>query len=329
MDPRLRLALSLVAVIGVFVVSTIGYNLISGADLGDSVYMSVVTLSTVGYREVIPLDKAGRMWTCLIIVLGVGTVSVAFTSLISVVLSGELQRLRGRFRMEARISQLDKHVIICGGGRMGALTSADLKRRGIPSVIIEHDPAVIREFDERGDIYVEGDATTEETLLSTGLERARAMVAVLPRDSDNLYISLTARGLCAELLIIARAEHPSAEVKLKRAGANRVILPHVVGAKKIANILTCPSVVDFFETAAEGVELEVDQYVIGQESSIKNKSLRESKLRQRAEVIVVSIKKADGTMLFSPNPDEVIEPRDTLIMVGKAGASARLDRLGL
>ena len=329
MKPRFRFALSLVAVVAVFVTCTIGYHLISGAGLGDSAYMTVITLSTVGYGEVIPPDRGVRLWTCLTIVLGIATVSVAVTSLLTVLVSGELQKHRGRSRMEARIGDLNKHVVICGGGRMGALTAADLKRRGVRSVIVEQDPAINREFADRGDLYVEGDATAEETLLAAGLKRARALVTVLPRDSDNLYVSLTARGLRADLLIVARAEQPSTEVKLKRAGADRVILPHVVGATKIANILTRPSVVDFFETAAEGVELEVDQYVIGEHSSIKNKTLRESELRQRAGVIVVSIKKAGGAMLFSPNPDEVIEPSDTLIMVGKAGASARLDRLGL
>ena len=231
--------------------------------------------------------------------------------------------------MDGQFGDVSLEVVICGGGRMGALTAADLKRRGVRSVIVEQDPAINREFADRGDLYVEGDATAEETLLAAGLKRARALVAVLPRDSDNLYVSMTARGLCPDLMIVARAEHPSTEVKLKRVGADRVILPHVVGAARIANILTRPSVVDFFETATEGVELEMDQYVIGKHSSIKNKTLRESKLRQRADVIVVSIKKADGAMLFSPSPDEMIEPTDTLIMVGKAGASARLDRLGL
>ena len=329
MDPRLRLAFSLLAVVVVFLGSTIGYHWITGAEWGTCAYMTVITLSTVGYGEAIPLDENGKLWTCLTIVVGIGTLSVAVTSLFAVLLSGELLRLRGRSRMEAQINRLERHVIICGCGRMGALTAAVLKRRGVPFVIVERDPVVIHEFSEKGLLYVEGDATTEEILQAAGLERARALVTVLPRDSDNLYISLTARGLRENLLIVARAEHPSAEIKLKRAGATRVILPHVVGANRIANILTRPGVVDFFETAAEGVDLEVDQYVISEHSSIKNKTLRESGLRQRAGVIVVSIKKANGTMLFSPNPDEIIEPADTLIMVGKAGTSARLDRLGL
>lgn len=329
MDPRLRLVLSLLAVGVVFAGSTASYHLLCGTSLVDAAYMTIITVSTVGYREVVAPSNTARILTSLTIILGIGTVSVAFSSLISVVLSGELRELRGRSRMEKCVKHLDKHVVICGGGRMGALTAADLIRRGLPCVTIDQDPAVLRELADKDDLYVEGDATAEETLLIAGLKRARALVAVLPRDSDNLYISLTARGLCPKLMIIARAEHPSTEVKLKRAGADRVILPHVVGATKIANILTRPSVVDFFETAAEGVELEVDQYVIGERSSIRNKTLRESGLRQRADVIVVSIRKANGAMLFSPNPDEMIEPADTLIMVGKAGASARLDRLGL
>ncbi len=329
MDPRLRLALSLLAVVVVFVGSTIGYHWITGAELGTCAYMTVITLSTVGYQEAIPLDENGKLWTCLTIVVGIGTLSVAVTSLFAVLLSGELLRLRGRSRMKAQIDSLERHVIICGGGRMGALTAAVLKRRGTSLVIVEQDPVVIHDLAEKGTPCVEGDATTEETLLAAGLERARTLVAVLPRDSDNLYISLTARGLRENLLIVARAEHPSTEIKLKRAGADRVILPHVVGANRIANIVTRPGVVDFFETAAEGVDLEMDQYVVSEHSAIKNKTLRESGLRQRAGVIVVAIKKADGTMLFSPSPDQIIEPADTLIMVGRAGTSVRLDRLGL
>ncbi len=329
MDPRWRLAWSLLAVVGIFGVGTLGYHWITGANLGDCAYMTIITLATVGYREVIPLNDAGRWWTALTIVVGVGTISLAFSSLVSVVLSGELQKLRGRSRMEAQVKNLEKHVIICGGGRMGALTGADLKRRGVPFVIVEHDPAVFRELADKRYLYVEGDATSEETLLTAGLRSARALVAVLPRDSDNLYIALTARGLCPKLFIVTRAEHPSTEIKLKRAGADRVILPHVVGATKIANILTRPTVVDFLETVTEGVDLEVDEYVISEQSRIGHKTLRQSGLRREAGVIVVAIKKASGTRLFNPSPDEVIEPADTLIMVGPAGASARLDRMGL
>ncbi len=321
--------MSLLAVVAVFAISTIGYHVLCEASFSDSAYMTIITLSTVGHHEIIPLDGGGRLWTSLMIVFGIATISVAFTSLLTVLVSGNLLRLRGRYRMETRVSHLEKHVIICGGGRMGMLTAADLKQRRVPLVIIEQDPTVADELESKGYLYALGDATDEETLVSAGLSRARALVAVLPRDSDNVYISLTARGLHADLQIVSRAEHPSTEIKLKRAGADRVVLPHVVGATRIANLLTRPSVLDFLELAGEGMDLEVDEYVIAEQSRMKNKTLRSSGLRQEAGVTVVAIKKADGAMIFSPDPDELIESADTLIMVGPAGASSRLDRMGL
>lgn len=330
MSARAKLILALLAVVAVFLVGTAGFMFFERElepSLGDAAYMTAITLSTVGYTEVWELSPAGRAWTVIVIVLGITTVSIAFTSLITVFVSGEIQFLRGRKKLEARIDKLSGHVIICGHGRMGKLAAMELAQKGIPIVIIERDPGTEADLREEGHLYVIGDATDEDVLVRAGVTRARALVAVLPHDGDNVYVTLTTRTFCPDLQIIARAEQPRAEIKLKRAGASRVICPQVVGAKRIGDILTRPNVTDFFEVAAKGVDLEVDEYTLGANTKLAGLSLREACLREKAGATVVAVRRPGGDILYSPGPDVVLQTGDTLIMIGPARISTRLDEL--
>jgi voltage-gated potassium channel len=322
--------LSVVAVLGVFVIGAIGYMVIEterAPSFLDAAYMTVITLSTVGYTEVWELSDTGRLWTIGVITFGIATVSVAFTSLIALFVSGELRSLRERRKMEQTVSQIRNHVILCGYGRMGSLIVEELTRRSVPVLVVEILPQLQEDLQEAQIPHVIDDATEEETLLQAGLKHARALVTVLPDDADNVYVTLTAHTLRPDLRIVSRAQQLTADAKLKSAGASRVICPQVIGATRIVNVLTRPNVVDFVDIANKGVDLEMDEYVIGERSPLAGKMLRDSALREKTGAMVIAIKRAAGETLFNPGPDAVLEANDTLMLVGPGGVSSRLDRL--
>lgn len=316
----------------VFLIATAGYRVIEAdkeVTWFQAAYMTAITLTTVGYGEVWPMSDAARMWTLGVIVFGIATVSVAFTSLITMFVSGELQMLHVRRKMEHAIEQMRNHVIVCGFGRTGTLVVQELKQRRVPTVVVELRPDNEAQVRQAGVPYLIEDATDDTTLLRAGIMHARALVVVLGDDSDNVYITLTAHSLRADLCIIARAEQASTEAKLKRAGASRVVCPQVVEAIRISNIITHPNVVDFMEMTAKGVQLEMDEYVVTESSRIRGKTLRDSLVREKSGAIVVAIKRPDGNTMYSPKPDCVINVGDTLIVVGPTGASNQLATIGM
>ena len=300
LSPQARLLVSILALLAVFLVGTAGYLVIeSDRDLSfvDAAYMTVLTLSTVGFAEVWPLSPHARLWTIGTITFGIATVSYAFTSLFALIIGGEFREIRERHKMEKAIEHMSDHVIICGFGRIGALVAEELSRRGSTTLVIEQQRNLEVELREAGVPYVLGDSTEEATLLHAGLMRARALVIALPSDADTVYITLTAHTLRPELMIVARAEHPSAEAKLIRAGATRVVSPHVIGATRVANILTRPNVVDFVDMAAKGVDLEIDEYEVAPNSSLVGRTLADAHVRRKSGAMVVAIKRADGSAL--------------------------------
>lgn len=325
---RRRLTMLLGSLVAFVVLGVLGYVVLERANLLDALFMVLITISTVGYRETVPLSPAGQIWTMLVIAIGLVLASLTFSMLVTLLVAGEVRKVLGRRKLQSKIRQLRGHVIIGGYGRMGQLIAKELTSQGLKTVVIESNPQKTSSLDEQGLLYVLGDASEEESLLGAGVERAKALVTVLPHDADNVYAVLTARGLRSDLFIIARAEQGATEAKLRRAGADKVISPHAIGARRISNILTRPHVVDFVDVAARGVELEMDEYIVAADSPICGKTLRESNLRQRVNVMVVAIKRADGSTVFNPGPNEVILESDILILIGPAGASSQLESLG-
>ena len=313
--------------LGVIVVGSAGYRVIDAERVPsalDAIYMTVITLSTVGFGEVWQLSDKGKIWTIVVIMFGIATVSYAFSSLISVVVGGEFRSLREIKKMKKNIEHLRDHVLLCGYGRMGSLVVRELQKRGVSVVVIEINKELEEELNNAGHTYIIGDATEEALLQRAGLMRARALVTILPNDANNVYVTLTARTLRSDLFVIARAEIPATEAKLKRAGASRVVCPQRAGAMKVSDILTRPAVVDFVELANQGVDLEIGEYVVGDRSPLSGKTLRECGVRRRSEAIVVAIKRADGEAIVNPDADTGLRAGDTLILVGPAGASDRL-----
>jgi voltage-gated potassium channel len=325
--PNQRLILSISIVVSVYVLGTIGYAVLEECSLFDAAYMTTITLSTVGFGEHIALDDAGRIWTMTVITLGIAGVSFALTSAVSTFVSGDIGEVLGRKKLESAISKLKNHIILCGYGRMGELTTEKLRRENRPIVVIERSPDQCERLKDQDVLFVHGDATEEEILMKAGLMDCIALVAALPTDVDNLYTTLTARGLRPDLKIVARAEQPSAIDKLTRAGATHVICPQSVGALKTVNLLTRPNVVQIFEVADRGVDLEMDEFVVEARSPLCNCALRDSPIRDSARATVIAIKPLDEKPIYQPMPDHIIRQGDTLILIGESGVATRLGGL--
>jgi voltage-gated potassium channel len=308
---------------------TLGYSWIEDWSLFDALYMTVITLTTVGYEEVRPLSTAGRVFTILLLLGGVFTFFYAAAELIRGVVSGEVRTALGKQRMASRLAELRNHLIVCGFGRMGRYVCREFSRQGLPFVIIDRKAEALEGPDVANGIPVVGDATNDEVLKRAGVERARALVTVAASDADNLYITMSARLLNEKLYIVARAEGDQAEQKLLRAGASRVVTPYAIGGTKVAHAVLRPNVVDFIElaTATEHLELQIEETTIQPLSSLTGKTIRASRLRQDLGLIVVAVKKPQGHMIYTPPGEQVLEAGDTLIVLGRRPQLDKLEEL--
>ncbi|TAN38084.1 MAG: potassium channel protein [Nitrospirae bacterium] len=317
MELRKKLLLTggLIALIISF--GTFGYSLIEGWPLFDSLYMTIITLTTVGYREVHDLSRNGQIFTILLIFGGVGTVFYALHTGAKIILEGELQEIFGRKRLEKKIKDLKDHFIVCGYGRMGKIICRELREKNIPFVTIEKAPDLLG---EKADLLIyAGDATKDEVLKELGIEKARGLISVLPTDAENMYVVLSARGLNPKLTIVARAGEEGSEQKLLRAGADRVVSPYHIGGLRIAHTVLKPAVVDFIEfaTMSGNLDLQMEEVMIQETSELVGLTLDECGIGRDLGIIVVAIKKVDGDMKFNPTFRSAITAGDTLIALGE------------
>ena len=329
MDPVRHFRFSLLSLLVIFASGTLGYSFIEGWTLFDSLYMTVITLATVGFREVAPLSDAGRAFTILLIVFGAGIIAYAIGSMIQILVEGQVLKVLGRKKLEKQISKLSDHYIICGYGRIGAMIAREFAARPrCPFVVVENDPEVCERLAGEGHLFVRGNATDDETLLEAGIDRARGLITAVTSDTANVYITLTARGLKPDLFILARAGEESSELKLIRAGANKVVSPYTIGATRMAQAILRPSVVDFIEiaTGSQNVELQIEEICISGPSKLIGKTLVTSGIRKETGVIIVGIKRGSG-MLFNPAPETSIEQGDILITLGDPTAISHLENL--
>jgi voltage-gated potassium channel len=313
----ISLALALLAAI--FVGGVVGYMVIEGWSFWDAFYMTVITVTTVGYREIHPMSRAGEIFTSVLLLVGVGTAFYTFTLATAIVVEGGLLKRLGRRRVGRMIDDLQQHFIVCGYGRIGTVIADEFTQQQISFVLVERDPARVQQALERGMLAVEADASHEETLKKLHIERARGLVAAVGTDAENVYAVLTARVLAPTLYIIGRAETEDAERKLRRAGADRVVSPYAIGAQQMAQTALRPAVVDFVKlaTQAGNLDLAMEQIVVTSSSALVGKSLVAATLRQRFGVIVVGIQRAAGKMEFNPSPEAVIRDGDQLVVLGR------------
>jgi voltage-gated potassium channel len=312
-------ATAIALLVSVIVGGTVGYVLIEGWSVWDAFYMTVITVTTVGYKEVHDLSLAGQAFTVVLLLGGVGTVLYTFTFLATAIVEGGLPKRLQRRRLYHMLENIRDHFIVCGYGRIGAIVTDQFRRQGIRFVIVERDTTRARAALSLGMLVVEADATREDVLKEAGIDRARGLIAAVGTDAENVYTVLSARVLNPNLFIVGRAEGEDSVLKLERAGANRVISPYQIGAMQMAQTALRPTVVDFvaLATNAENFELSMEEITIGQASPLAGQSIVSANLRHRFGVVVVAIQRHDRRMEFNPEPDAIMLEGDKLVVLGR------------
>lgn len=297
-----------------------GYMIIEGWGLLDSVYMAAITLSTVGFLEVHDLSPPGRVFTIFLIFAGVGYFLYIAGMVIQIIIEGELQSILGRKRLDKKISKMNNHYIVCGYGRIGRVLCQLIREETKDIVVIDQDPELVPAMEGDKMQYLIGDASDEDLLIKAGIKKAAFLVAALATDTANVFLVLTARQLNPDIYIMARASSPGVRNKLVVAGANMVESPYDTGATSMGLKLLRPSVSSFLDVAlSRKVEaIQIEELYVPKSSNYTHVALKDSGIRQDFNLIIIAIKKASGEMLFNPHFETLIEPQDTVIVMGKS-----------
>jgi voltage-gated potassium channel len=321
-----KLILSLMLFMGVIGLGTIGYTTVEHMPVYDALYMTIITISTVGFSEIRPLSAEGRALTIFLIVTGISLGTYTLGQLFRVFIEGELRLIMGRRKLKKDISTLHNHYIICGYGRIGRIVSQELAANDLRFVLIEMDASKAAELEKKGYLYLSLDATEEETLVRAGIRTAKAIVTAVRSDAHNVFITLTAKGLRPDIFVLSRVSDIRNENKLLRAGATRVVAPYQIGGRRMAQVLKSPTVVDFIDSAmmGSGLDLGMEEALVSPASPRAGKTLVESNIRRDFGVIIVAIKRPDGTMIFNPLPGEIIHAGDVAVVIGKKEELVRL-----
>ncbi len=312
--------------LAVIVAATLWYWLVEDFQILDALFQTVITVSTVGFHEVKALDRSGQVATMVVIAAGVGAAGLTLSGLFEDVVSEQLNRI-GRRRMERRIEKLHDHAVVCGYGRVGSEVAELLRAEGDVLVIDgQADRAALA--DAAGFAVILGDSTDDEVLAGAGLERARVLVTALPTDADNLYVVLSGRSLNQRLRIVARAQSPRSEAKLVRAGADRVVVPEDIGARRMVTFATRPTVADFLDVVTTGsVEYRLEEVRLAERSAIAGQTLGSAGIAERTGALVLGISRADGRFVTNPPADEPLSAGAVLIAIGTPDQLTRLEGL--
>ncbi len=305
-------------------IGTVGYMRLEGFSLGEAIFMTVTVLSTVGLQPR-PLGPSGQALTIVLVVLGLGVVLYTVALVTQQVIEGEFRALFGRRRMERTIDAMQGHVIVCSFGRMGRMVCRELAAKPMPFVVVERDEAEYRRAEDERCAAVLGDATEEEILQRAGIMRATALVAAVPSDAENVFITLTARALRPDMTVVARAETESGAERLRQAGASRVVSAYAIGGHRMAQAILRPSVLDFIDLATHhrSLELQIEEIPVGRAGT---GPLGESELRENLDVMVIAIRKTGGELRFNPAPSEVLAQGDRVLVAGEAQSLKALER---
>ncbi len=315
--------------ISLILIGTIGFHFIESLSFLDSLYMTIITVFTVGFREIKePMSPLGQVFTIFIILGGVGLVLYTVSKLAEVVYEGTINKIWRRKRMEKKIQKLKDHYIICGHGRMGQTVRERLEEENLPYVVIDNSHEGLSELRNRQDcLYIDEDATHEEALIQAGIKRAKALAALLATDADNLYLVMTVKMINPSLFVLSKALGEDAERKILQIGANKVVSPYKESGLKIAQGLIRPTLVDFLDLIIRRSELSLlmEEIVVHKDAKIMDSTLAECDIRRKANVIVVAVKKPGQAIVFNPSPSLRLETGDTLLVMGN---SADLDLFG-
>ncbi|MBN2025889.1 MAG: potassium channel protein [Actinobacteria bacterium] len=320
----------------ILVVGIFGYMIIENADFLDSLYMVVITVTTIGYGEVFPLGTGGEIFTIFLIIAGVGTVGYTLVSAVEFMIENSLSGFMGRRKMRKDIENMLGHYILCGYGRVGQHIADDLKSAEATFVVIENDPIAAEKASDQGLLVIKADATSDETLKEAGIENAKGLVSALSSDAENLYITLTARELCPHLFIVSRCDAEESEPKLRRAGADRVISPHSIGGRRMAAMLLKPTVWDYLDLVTRGqyiefnienLEWRIDDVEIQPNSYLDGKSIDEAKIYSVSGALVLAVKKRGLGFNTKPAKDTRLDPGDYIVAIGTVEQLAKLEEI--
>lgn len=303
--------------VGVLVGGTVGYMLVEGWNVLDSLYMTVITVATVGFREIHPLSEAGHWFTIGLIFAGVGGIAYSIGTIAEFMVEGHLVELLEGRRMAKRIGELNDHYVVVGMGRVGSVVCRSLHEQGVPFIVVDRCEECVSEADENGWLYLQGDATSEEVLEGAGVRRAKGLVTALDTDADNLFVALTARGMNPTMYIVARSSSLTSETKILRAGADRVITPNVIGGRRMATSLLNPLVADYLDTVTHNDELEyrLEALRIPEGSGLAGRSIGDARIRDMTGAFILAIS-SHGGMDSNPSASRVLDAGDQLIVLG-------------
>jgi voltage-gated potassium channel len=295
-----------------------GYMYIEGWTPFESLYMTVITITTVGFRELREVSEAGRVFTVALIFMGMGVMAYTVGAVAQMMVETQVSSILGRRKLTKELKKIKNHYIVCGYGRIGSIIARELNANQIPVVIIDGDAQLEERMVEIGVPYIIADATNEDILMEAGIERAKGLVTVVHSDADNLFITMTARGLKPDLFILSRTDTEASERKLLRAGANRVVRPYLIGGLRMVHTIIRPAVIDFidFTMQDKNIELKMEELRVDERSRLNGVSLLDSGIRQEMNVIIVAIRNRKGEMTFNPASDARISAGETLIALG-------------
>jgi voltage-gated potassium channel len=320
----------LAAIVLVVIIGTAGYMLIEGWSVLPALYMTVTTIFTVGFGEVHPLSSAGRVFTLVVIVLGVGTILYGLGAMVEFVITGQLSGMFRRRVVRRRVERLESHFIVCGYGRVGEAVAEQFRSDRAKLVIVDSDPESIARAEAAGHLVVRGDASADEVLEAAGIARAKGLVSAVGSDAGNIFIVLSARVLNPELFIIARAGSEDAVSKLKRAGASRVVSPYDIGGKKMATLMLKPLVSDYLEVVTGGGELAflVEEFQLGADCCVIGRSIEALDVRKKTGATILAVQRASTGMFdTNPSPDAILHPGDKVIAIGTSAEIGKLENL--
>jgi voltage-gated potassium channel len=324
-----RFLLTTLAIATTLAIGTTGFTLIDHYPPFDAFYMTLITMTTVGYDEIHPLSHAGRIFNSFLILFGVTTIFIAIGAVTQTVIELEFGDVLNRRRSKRMIDQLKDHFIICGYGRVGRGAAEELQHEGAPFVVVDSSPERIERAMLAGMLGVAADATRDDTLRQVGIARARGLVAALATDADNLFVLLSAKGLNPGIYVAARAAEEGAEEKMRRAGANSVFAPYALTGHRLAQALLRPHVVQFldFTTNDIAADIAIEQVTVAAGTEAVSKTLRELQLGRDLGVTVMAIRATDGHMSFNPSADTAIRAGDCLIVMGRQQSLRTLEEL--
>lgn len=329
MEPLTKLRLPLFVLFTIIIVGTLGYRFLYPITLLDAFYMTIISISTVGFREVIELDPRGKLFTVFLILSGLGGLTFTVTNLFRFIIEGHLLGLVKRRQMEKSLDSLKDHYIICGFGRVGEQIARDFEKAGRRFVVIDENPEALQRVQDRDYLYVEGNATSDEILKKAGIERAKGLVAASDSDPDNVLTTLSARMLNPTIFIVARASSADVFEKLHKAGANRVVSPYLSTGQKMAAMLLKPLVHEYLDSMAYGTDIEIrlEELELPGDAEIVGQTIKDSAIRKRTGTTILAIKKENGQALTNPGVSTILEAGDHLILVGTTDQLEQASRL--